>query len=342
MTGAAMVIGANLGTTSTAVISVLDAGPNARRTAAGHVVFNALTATVALLVLPLILLGVDMIEKILGLDRNVIVTLALFHTVFNVLGVIIMMPLTNRLSHKLMQHFKTLEEDLSRPQFLDKSILSAPAMAVTAMSRELDRMLEISANATSTALLEGDKAIERITAGQRSVNALSNKINEYAGALRQMAMASAVSNVLPFILRVDRYIRESARLTDHALSARSIANDLREEIVHDDIHDFLRRCAALIQNAAAGHAKKTAITDLEREYHELKDYLLDNVARQEIDISKMGTLLDNLSHIRRMTAQAIKARRYMKTLNKRLNPKKEKAPRVPDTEPQPPAPANEG
>lgn len=329
VTGAAMVIGANLGTTSTAVISVLDAGPNARRTAAAHVVFNALTAAVALFILPMILMTVGMIEDILGLERNVIVTLAIFHTVFNVLGVLIMLPLTGRLSQKLMKYFKTLEEDLSRPQYLDKSILSAPAMAVTALSRELERMLEISANATSAALLEGDKAGERITANQRGVNALSNKIAEYSGAMRQMAMASEVSNVLPFILRIDRYIREATRLVGHAQSARAIANSLREEIVHEQIHEFLRHCAALIQNAAAGHAKKTGIADLEREYHALKDSLLDNVARREIDISRMGALLDNLSHVRRMTGQTIKARRYLKTLNKRLHPKKKEKTKTP-------------
>ena len=54
-TAAAMVIGTNIGTTSTAVLAALGATPNARRVAAAHVAFNVITAIAAFMLLPLLI-----------------------------------------------------------------------------------------------------------------------------------------------------------------------------------------------------------------------------------------------------------------------------------------------
>ncbi|MFO7903393.1 MAG: Na/Pi symporter [Pirellulaceae bacterium] len=53
--GAAMVIGANMGTTSTAALSVIGATPNAKRVAGAHVAFNLITGAMTFLILPLFL-----------------------------------------------------------------------------------------------------------------------------------------------------------------------------------------------------------------------------------------------------------------------------------------------
>ena len=60
---AAVVIGANVGTTSTAILAVIKATPNARRVAAAHVFFNVLTGVVALLILPTVL---ELVKRGLG------------------------------------------------------------------------------------------------------------------------------------------------------------------------------------------------------------------------------------------------------------------------------------
>ena len=95
---AAMVIGANVGTTSTAALSVIGATANAKRVAAAHVIFNVLTGVVALILLPALLAVVDMTGRTLGLAAVPAVSLALFHSVFNILGVAIMWGITDRLA----------------------------------------------------------------------------------------------------------------------------------------------------------------------------------------------------------------------------------------------------
>ncbi|MEQ8952802.1 MAG: Na/Pi symporter, partial [Gammaproteobacteria bacterium] len=118
----AMVIGANVGTTSTAVLSVIGATANAKRVAGAHLVFNGVTAVVALLLLPLMFYLVNGIARLLNIEPVPAVSLALFHTIFNVLGVVLMLPFIGKLSAMLQKRFTTQEEVLGRARFLDKNV----------------------------------------------------------------------------------------------------------------------------------------------------------------------------------------------------------------------------
>ncbi|MGB5520809.1 MAG: Na/Pi symporter, partial [Gammaproteobacteria bacterium] len=140
---AAMVIGANVGTTSTAGFAVIGATPNAKRVAAAHVIFNLATAMVALLILPVLIWVVRSTGKIVGLEDVPAVTLALFHTTFNILGVLLMLPVSSRLARFLDKRFVTLEEIEGRPRYLDKTVAVSPALAINALALEQSRIASI-------------------------------------------------------------------------------------------------------------------------------------------------------------------------------------------------------
>ncbi len=57
-------------------------------------------------------------------------TLALFHTTFNVLGVLLMLPLNNHLAGFLEKRFVTQEETEGRSRYLDKVVAVSPPLAV--------------------------------------------------------------------------------------------------------------------------------------------------------------------------------------------------------------------
>src|SRR5690606_8271231 len=82
---AAAVIGANLGTTSTALLGSIGATANTKRVALGHVAFNAVAALVALAIMPLLLAVVAWLSAALDLNPGIGTLLALFHTMFNLL-----------------------------------------------------------------------------------------------------------------------------------------------------------------------------------------------------------------------------------------------------------------
>jgi len=118
-TAAAAVIGANVGTTATAALAALKATAAARRLALGHIGFNVITGVVALLLLPLMLWLIDWLASALHLQDNPAVFLALFHTVFNVMGVLLLLPFTQRLADWLEGFFRSHDDQLARPQHLD-------------------------------------------------------------------------------------------------------------------------------------------------------------------------------------------------------------------------------
>jgi phosphate:Na+ symporter len=84
-----MVIGTNLGTTLTVLIGSIGSQTIKKRVAVSHLLFNAITAIAALLLFPGILY---LIQKVIHLENDPVTGLALFHTLFNLLGVLIFLP----------------------------------------------------------------------------------------------------------------------------------------------------------------------------------------------------------------------------------------------------------
>jgi phosphate:Na+ symporter len=90
---AALVVGQNVGTTVTAGLACIGAATAAKRTALAHILFNVITGVVALAILPHFVRLADALAH--GLEEQPgALALATFHTVFNVLGVLLLLPWT--------------------------------------------------------------------------------------------------------------------------------------------------------------------------------------------------------------------------------------------------------
>jgi phosphate:Na+ symporter len=135
----ALAIGANIGTTITAVIGAISANVEGRRLAGAHMVFNMVTGIVALVFIYPLANAVDFITSGIGIaEDNYTLKLATFHTIFNTLGVIIMIPFIKRLEKLLLKVFKSKidEGDIEQPKFLNMAVLEYPATALEAILNE--------------------------------------------------------------------------------------------------------------------------------------------------------------------------------------------------------------
>ncbi|WP_420208905.1 Na/Pi cotransporter family protein [Candidatus Electronema sp. JC] len=129
---AALVVGQNLGTTVTAGIAAVGATAAAKRTAAVHLLFNFGTGIVAFAALPWLVAGVEALAEQLWQD-DAALTLAAFHTLFNLIGLLIFLPLTHQLA-ALTE--RIIPERRSKyTARLDPSLLSIPAVAFEAAWR---------------------------------------------------------------------------------------------------------------------------------------------------------------------------------------------------------------
>ncbi len=86
---AAMVIGTNIGTTVTAILGAIGGIPDKKRVAVAHFIFNLITAVAAFLLLPIL---THFLMRVVGLHNDPITALALFHTLFNIMGVVLLLP----------------------------------------------------------------------------------------------------------------------------------------------------------------------------------------------------------------------------------------------------------
>mgnify|MGYP007000169674 len=90
---------------------------------------------------------INWITAVADLEAAPGITLAIFHTLFNLLGVALILPLNDWLTSFLERRFVSLEEKASKPKYLDKNIAQTPDLAVNALILELlslsDRFLSV-------------------------------------------------------------------------------------------------------------------------------------------------------------------------------------------------------
>ncbi len=99
---AAMVIGTNIGTTVTAILGAIGGIPDKKRVAMAHFIFNLITAVAAFLLLPIL---THFIMDVVGLQNDLTTALALFHTIFNVIGVMLLLPFISLMAKYLNRFF---------------------------------------------------------------------------------------------------------------------------------------------------------------------------------------------------------------------------------------------
>lgn len=149
--GAALVVGQNVGTTVTAALAAIGAPATARRTALAHVLFNAVTGALAVVAMPWLL---ALVRWSLGSETaDAAVALAGFHTVFNMLGVLLFLPLVVPFAHALERVIPDRATRATR--FLSAAVAAVGPVAQEAASRALREVLADTAQLTQGVLTTG-------------------------------------------------------------------------------------------------------------------------------------------------------------------------------------------
>lgn len=318
---AAMVIGASIGTTSTAAFAVIGATPNAKRVAAGHVLFNLLTASVAVAILPLMLWGVREAGEVLGLEDTPAVTLALFHTVFNLLGLALFWPMTDVLARFLDRRFRSQAETLGRLQYLDQNVASTPSLALDALTRELERALDIAHGNLRRALGSTLISPKDLVVGQQALGTLLPAIEAFITRLDRDRMPLAVATQIPAALRITNYLEDIVTLSGEMVDRGHTLDSLRGTPLGDEIADFQREAAAVIRSAHPDQLHLLSATELDARYHDLrqrwhglKDALLNAAAEGRAPIDRINLAIEVLRSGLRVTEQVVKAAQRLRGL----------------------------
>jgi len=316
---AAMVIGANIGTTSTALLASMGATPNAKRVAAAHIAFNVLTGLVAILILPIMLKIVTALQDTLNLSPDVATALALFHTIFNILGIALIWPLTKPLVTRLKAHFISREEDLGHPRFLDKNALVMPSLALESLILELARLQDISVSIVATALAPLPSAQQALRPRLNVVETLSRHIGEYASRIYRSELPQGVSEALMHPYRALQHFEEIARIGADLPRLRGERPALGEESERL-LDTYIATVAAELKRMTTPEpmpeswSPKTARANIRKTYTALKKSMLIAGAGGEIPFDHLEQTIHYIDHIHACGVRAIKAERRLRLI----------------------------
>lgn len=308
---AAVVIGANIGTTVTALLAAVGATPNARRAAAAHVVFNLLTGVVALLLLPWLIHALGLAREALDLPPDPATKLALFHTTFNVLGVLLMWPIAHGLTQWLQQRFRVREEDQAQPQYLDDTVLAVPTLALDALAHEVARVGAVAVRMNRACLGGADAAALRTD--HVVVSSLDSVIERFVERLRSASMSQVASARLAQLLRVQRYNVEAAELAlvaANAAPATTVSSPAEQA--------FTTQADALLAFCEPGAPTdpvtlQTQLPKMESTYAVYKETVLDAGANAQMPLKEMERALDRARALRRAAQQLCKVKQRSST-----------------------------
>ena len=314
--GAAAVIGANIGTTVTALLAVLKATANARRVAVAHMLFNVITATVALIALAPFIGLITWFQQTLNMDANPAVSLALFHTAFNLLGVALMIPLEPRITARLKRLFARGETQTSRLRYLDANILKIPDLALNATVLEQSRVL----GETATLIRQFRQGAALPNTAFAELRAVLSDINEAIVECSKQALPGDIAEAFRKAIEANVYasncldnLRAGAKLAELENSLSPPQKDMLATFFAHGLN-LVNYHEAAVLGAAGGTDDRNLPGDFESSYDDMRKYIVGQGQQQHLSSRTMESLLQELSIFRRMIRQYVKACRTLGAL----------------------------
>ncbi len=228
-----IIMGQNIGTCVTALISSIGVNRSAKRVAAVHVCFNCLGT---LIILPIFYLLHWIFNFSFIAEAIDPAGIALVHTIFNIVTTAILLPFTKqleKLAFFLVRDSKKEKEEKEKRSLLDERLLATPAVAIEVCRGVTVDMAELSRKTMQLAikiLFEYDKEIEeQIKENEMKIDHYEDKLNAYLVRISKHSIASKDNRTVSKMLHC---IGNFERISDHAVNIMESAHELHEKGIH--------------------------------------------------------------------------------------------------------------
>ena len=227
-----IIMGQNIGTCVTALISAIGAKTNAKRAALVHLYFNL----VGTIVLMLAFYGVNAFVDFAFLDTAATPAgIATIHTCFNVFATLLLLPFSKLLEKLACMTIKDTKDPKKEKfeqqlQLLDARFLDTPALAIEHCKIVANHMAEVSREAMecSLDLLKNydEKAAERVYELESEVDQFEDHLGQYLVQLSSKDLSVKDSAVLSMLLHS---IGDMERISDHAVNIAEAAEEMYQK-----------------------------------------------------------------------------------------------------------------
>ncbi|MBQ4339374.1 MAG: Na/Pi cotransporter family protein [Firmicutes bacterium] len=279
-----LILGSNLGTTCTALISGVGANRNAKRAAWIHVIFNIGGALIFVLFLQKAAVQIILELSPGDLPRQI----ANFHTAFNIVTALVSLPFINLLVKAAESILPAVENENESPgTILDTRMLETPSIAIKQVREELVLMADMA----SDNYVDSVKALEKydkelymqIEKREDIINSMQKEINYFIKALagkelsahehREINLLFSITNDIERMADNAFNIAEAAQYKkDQGISFSEVASkDLKElhRFVMDSCEDIKKSISGINEIYAEDIIAREIIIDgMEREFRE--------------------------------------------------------------------------
>ena len=321
----AIAVGANIGTATTAALGAMVSNANSKRMAVGLFIFKGITAVITLTSLYLMIDFVDYISKYLGIKSDDwAMKLAVFHTLFNLVGLIVFSFFIPKLVIFLKKLFVEEKESyITKPKFLDMEVVAVPFAALKATRKETIHLYDNASEVLSHAIMLhrhryiGKSNISKIV--KESSDIIDLNIDEFYESRIKSLYSDIIDYSTYFINELDdekrsylNDLRNACRdIAESVKNTKELQKNIKKYISSNngyikDEYNYIREAIAKTINTINEIKNSKDEIDVLSKSELLKEYLkgLDVIATRRIDIlirekridKKMATSLLNDSY----------------------------------------------
>ncbi len=269
--GIYLTMGSNIGSCIVAIMAGFSSGINAKRTALIHLLFNVTGVAIFVVagyVMGFVTGGSVTYATLFAAAFPVAETqLAMFHTIFNVITVIIMLPLTSKLISVVTRIIPDKEvppekADAPRMFYVDDHMLKTPAIAVGEVKNEILNMGRIAMgnfNRSCKMILEGDLSEkEDFARVEKQLNFTNKQLTRFLAKLTKCELSS---KDVTYVTTAFRNINDIERIGDYAENIVGYAEKLSASggsfsaDAHADIEEACKRINELFEKSIEAYSK---------------------------------------------------------------------------------------
>ena len=234
-----IILGQNIGTTVTALLSSIGTNRNARRTAVLHFLIKVIGVIVFLI--PFYIIQFTVGFDFLGTNVTP-VSIAIFHTVFNLISTLVLFPFCNqleKLAYRVIKDTDTEEE----VQLLDERLIPTQSIAIARAKKVTNDMAHLSRESVLMALglmqEYNQETVDKLYEMEEKVDNYEDKLGTYLVKLSRESLNTEDAHTVSTLLHT---IGNFERLSDHAINIVKVAKEL-----HDKNLSFSSACSKEIR-----------------------------------------------------------------------------------------------
>jgi phosphate:Na+ symporter len=276
-----IIMGQNIGTCITAIISSVGANKNAKRAALVHLSFNVIGTVVWLSIFCIV--KAVAVPAILGESAS-LMGIAVCHSAFNILCTMLMLPLAGMLE-KMVKKMIPDNEVIEQTEELDSRLLGSPSLALERCGQVLDSMAGIAVAALKDSIGSitryDEETALRIREAEEKTDHLEDILGTYLVKLTSTQLGENESAKATEYMKV---IGDYERIADHAVNILESAEELVQKgivfsdqaqkeynLISDAVEDILDLSHTAFKDTDLKAARKTE--PLEQIVDELKETL---------------------------------------------------------------------